>query len=87
MRGVSDVLLFWCWCLRSQEDGSQGGSCEIVYGFEAKLHRPGMLHFNAKGKAKLQVLSRPVEAQAAAPVLVGPATQTVKKFCCLKSGR
>lgn len=58
-----------------------------MYGFEAKLHRPGMLHFDAKGKAKLQVLSRPVEAQAAVPVLVGPATQTVKKFCCFKSGR
>lgn len=71
----------------SQEDGSQGGSCSIVYGFEARLHRPGMLHFDAKGKAKLKVLSRPQEASAAVPVLVGPATQTVKKFCCFKSGR
>lgn len=65
----------------------QGGSCSIEYGFEARLHRPGMLHFDAKGKAKLNVLSKPREAGAAVPVLVGPATQTVKKFCCFKSGR
>lgn len=71
----------------SQENGSQGGSCEIVYGFEARLHRPGMLHFDAKGNAKLTVLSKPHETSAATPVLVGPATQTVKKFCCFKSGR
>ncbi|CAM9445217.1 unnamed protein product [Ectocarpus sp. 6 AP-2014] len=69
-----------------EENGSQGGSCEIFYGFEARLHRPGMLHFDAKGKAKLTVLSKPHEAGAATPVVVGPATQTVKKFCCFKSG-
>lgn len=72
---------------KSQEDGSQGGSCEIAYGFEARLHRPGMLHFDAKGKAKLQVLGRPREARPAEPVLAGPDTKTVKKFCCFKSGR
>lgn len=71
----------------TQEDGIQGGSCSIEYGFEARLHRPGMLHFDAKGKAKLNVLSKPRDAGAAVPVLVGPATQTVKKFCCFKSGR
>eukprot|EP00752_Nemacystus_decipiens_P010235 g9119.t1 len=68
-----------------KESGFQGAGCEIFYGFEAKLHRPGMLHFDAKGKAKLKVLSRPVELTAV-PVLVGPATETVKKFCCFKSG-
>lgn len=70
-----------------QEDGSQGGSCEISYRFEARLHRPGMLHFDAKGKAKLNVLSRPQGGGPPAPVLVGPDTQTVKKCCCLKRGR
>ncbi|CAM9692644.1 unnamed protein product [Scytosiphon promiscuus] len=69
-----------------KEDGSQGGSCEISYRFEARLHRPGLLHLDAKGKAKLEVLSSPKEAGPASPVLVGPDTQTVKKCCCLKRG-
>ncbi|CAM9376576.1 unnamed protein product, partial [Hapterophycus canaliculatus] len=69
-----------------KEDGSQGGSCEISYKFKVRLHRPGMLHFDAKGKASLKVLSRPQHASSPLPVLAGPDTQTVKKCCCLKRG-
>lgn len=64
-----------------------GGGCAIAYGFEARLHRPGILHFDAKAKAQVKVLGSPQEARTATPVMVGPATVFVSKFCCLASGR
>ena len=70
-----------------QEKGSQGAGCAIAYGFEARLHRPGILHSDAKAKSQLKVLRRPQETASAMPVLVGPEAQTVKTCCCFKSGR
>ncbi|CAM9761348.1 unnamed protein product, partial [Laminaria digitata] len=69
-----------------QERGPQGVGCAIAYGFEARLHRPGLLHTDAKAKSQLKVFSRPQETAAAMPVLVGPEAQTVKTCCCFKSG-
>lgn len=70
-----------------QEKGPQGVGCAIAYGFEARLHRPGLLHSDTKAKSQLKVFSRPQETAAAMPVLVGPEAQTVKTCCCFKSGR
>lgn len=73
--------------LRFQENGSHGAGCAISYGFEASLHRPGILHFDAKANSQLKVLSRPQETAAAMPVIVGPEAEIVKTCCCFKSGR
>ena len=70
-----------------QENGSHGAGCAIAYGFEASLHRPEVLHFDARAKSQLKVLSRPQETAAVMPVLVGPEAQTVKTCCCFKRGR
>lgn len=69
-----------------QERSYGGGSCEIEYKFEARLNRPGMLKFDAKGKVKHVVLARPEEVEAT-PVTMGPDTQKVTTCCCFDSGR
>ena len=69
-----------------QEKG-RNGDCSITYGFEARLHRPGILNFDATSKSELTVLSKPQEAAASMPVLVGPETQRVTRCCCFNKGR
>ncbi|CAN0089818.1 unnamed protein product, partial [Laminaria digitata] len=70
----------------SMKERGLNGDCSITYGFEARLHRPGMLKFDATAKSELKILSKPEEAAAAIPVLVGPETQRVKGCCCFKKG-
>ncbi|CAN0492310.1 unnamed protein product, partial [Scytosiphon promiscuus] len=60
--------------------------CSITYNFEARLHRPGILHFDAKAKLGLKVLSKPQELAATLPVLVGPDSQRVNRCCCFNKG-
>ncbi|CAM9398876.1 unnamed protein product [Hapterophycus canaliculatus] len=62
------------------------GSCAIAYGFKARLHRPGMLNFDAKDKAQLLVLGKPQEADVSPPVVIGPDTRALKRCFCLPSG-
>lgn len=71
--------------LQEQEDS--GGFCSIDYGFEASLHRPGILHFDVKAKSEVKVLSKPQETAPAVPVLAGPETQSVRYWCCFNRGR
>lgn len=70
-----------------QEEGGGGGECAIVYGLEARLYRPGVPNFDEKSKLKLEIMSRPQEAVAVAPLVVGPDVQAIKSFCCFNSGR
>lgn len=75
----------YCIVFKKGHDGK--GSCSIEYGFEAHLHRPGLLNFDVKDNARLKVLGTPQQAGAALPVMAGPATQPVKYCCCFNRGR
>lgn len=81
---VSFLLRVASFVLKEQ---GGGGSCAIAYGFKARLHRPGMLNIDAKGKAQLMVLGKPQQTDYSPPVVVGPDTRTVKRCFCLKNGR
>ncbi|CAB1111736.1 unnamed protein product [Ectocarpus sp. CCAP 1310/34] len=70
----------------SMKEQGGNGSCAIAYGFRARLHRPGLLNFDAKGKVQLKVLGKPEETSASSPVVAGPAVKAVKKCYCLQSG-
>lgn len=69
-----------------QERGNGMDGCAIEYFFEVRLRRPGILHFDAKSKAKHTVLEKPEEVTAT-PVTMGPDTQKVTTCCCFNSGR
>lgn len=73
--------------LCKQEDGSQGESCAIAYGFEVRWHRTGNLNCDIKAKSQLEVFSRPEKTVTAAPLLVGPATEAIYTCCCFDAGR
>lgn len=77
--------VFFIASLLKEHDGR--GSCSIEYGFEAHLHRPGLLNFDVKDTSRLKVLGTPQQAGAALPVMAGPATQPVKFCCCFNRGR
>ncbi|CAN0329985.1 unnamed protein product [Ectocarpus sp. 12 AP-2014] len=70
----------------SMKEQGGDGSCAIAYGFRARLHRPGLLNFDAKGKVQLKVLGKPQETSASSPVVAGPEVMAVKKCYCLQSG-
>lgn len=69
----------------SQESGE--GSCSIRYSFEAHLHRPGLVNFDAKDDCALTVLGTPQLAGPNVPVKAGPVTQQVKFCYCFNRGR
>ncbi|CAM9717307.1 unnamed protein product, partial [Sphacelaria rigidula] len=68
-----------------KESSGDGSSCSIRYKLNARVHRPGMLKFDAKAEAEFTVFSRTQEASLA-PVLVGPTTEKVTECCCVKKG-
>ena len=82
----NDIYLSGASGLLYQENAHRG-ECSITYGLEARLHRPGILNFDATDKSELKILSKPEEIAATMPVLVGPETQRVKKCCCFSKGR
>lgn len=71
--------------VQEQTDGKD--FCSIDYGFEARLHRPGNVYFDAKVTSEIKILSRPQETAAAVPVLAGPETQSLSYWCCFNRGR
>ena len=77
---ICDFLFGW------QESSHGGGTCEIKYKLEARLHRPGILNFDATGKTDLKVFCDPEEAPPT-PVTMGPDTHKVTSCCCFSGGR
>ncbi|CAM9286211.1 unnamed protein product [Ascophyllum nodosum] len=69
-----------------KEIGHGGGSCEVKYELQARLHRPGILNFDAKGKTELTVHPKPEEVPPT-PVTMGPDIQKVNTcFWCFSGG-